>query len=99
MRPETRFKVRVLRELRGRGAWAFKVQLRALRGIPDVIGCWQGYFFALELKTEDEEPDPLQRRVMHLIRKAGGKAEIAKPSNYLKIINEWDKQIHSQLSK
>jgi hypothetical protein len=85
--PETNFKVRALTKLNHRG-WFFKTQQRALKGIPDLIGCVNGYFVALELKTDKGEADKLQKAILSQIRKNGGYAEIMTPSNMNKIIEE-----------
>lgn len=43
-------------------------------GIPDVVGCWAGRFFAIECKAEGKlnNTTALQERELELIREAGG---------------------------
>lgn len=43
-------------------------------GIPDVVGCWAGRFFAIECKAEGKlnNTTALQARELELIREAGG---------------------------
>lgn len=43
-------------------------------GIPDVVGCWAGRFFAVECKAEGKlnNTTALQERELELIRDAGG---------------------------
>lgn len=43
-------------------------------GIPDVVGCWAGRFFAVECKAEGKltNTTALQERELELIREAGG---------------------------
>lgn len=43
-------------------------------GIPDVVGCWKGRFFAIECKAEGKlgNTTALQEREMEKIREAGG---------------------------
>ena len=49
--PEGKFQEKVLKHLRKQeGLYVFKKEAHAIRGIPDIIGCWNGRFFALELK-------------------------------------------------
>lgn len=43
-------------------------------GIPDIIGCYKGRFFGVELKIGDNYPSPLQRKTLREIREAGGMA-------------------------
>ena len=87
---ETRFKRRVLKKLRERGAWVEKIQQRAIRGTPDLLGCWAGRFFALELKaSESEKADPLQKHKLEEIREAGGLADTVHPKNLEEVIDRW----------
>lgn len=66
----------------------FTKEAAAIRGIPDIIGCYQGTFFAWELKRSEAEARKktgrivLQRHVIGLIRKAGGIGEIVYPENF-----------------
>lgn len=45
-------------------------------GLPDIIGCYSGMLFALEVKLPGKEHTltPQQARVLERIRRAGGKA-------------------------
>lgn len=45
-------------------------------GIPDVVGSWDGRFFAIEVKAEGKGKNTtaLQDRELHLIRQSGGVA-------------------------
>lgn len=45
-------------------------------GIPDVVGCWEGRFFAIECKAEGKltNTTALQKREMEKVREAGGVA-------------------------
>lgn len=45
-------------------------------GVPDVVGCWRGKFFAVECKAEGkgDNPTALQRRELQTINDAGGVA-------------------------
>lgn len=59
------------------GLFCFKVHGSALMmvGLPDIIGCVEGYFFAFETKL-DTTPKKRQLWVQSLIRRAGGLSEI-----------------------
>jgi penicillin-binding protein-related factor A (putative recombinase) len=65
----------------------FVKEALALRGIPDIIGCYQGRFFAWELKRSKKEAQKktgrivLQRHILKIIRKAGGIGEVVHPDN------------------
>lgn len=54
----------------------------AIRGIPDLIICYKGKFFAWELKREKKEASPLQKYNIANIRKADGQAEVVYPENF-----------------
>jgi hypothetical protein len=41
-------------------------------GVPDDIGCYQGYFVAVEYKAKGGKPTALQLKNMDDIRKSGG---------------------------
>lgn len=52
--------------------WCYKASDKWISGLPDVMGCFLGSFFAIELKRPGEKPRPLQDYVMNSIKKAGG---------------------------
>jgi hypothetical protein len=54
--------------------WFFKVHggLFQMAGIPDIIGCYSGRFFALEVKTATGKTTRLQELCLSKIRDAGG---------------------------
>lgn len=89
MQPETKFKIQVQARLKQMpGCWYFKVNQRALRGIPDIVGCYRGNFFALELKVGKNKVDPLQSHVLDLITESGGFAAVVYPDNLDKVLWE-----------
>ena len=47
------------------------------RGIPDIIGCYNGLFVAIEVKRPGEKPRKIQEYTMQLLRKAGAKTCVA----------------------
>ncbi len=84
---ETLFKERFRKKLdKLPHCWCFKVQLIALRGIPDIIMCLNGHFIALELKVDDDEPSRLQGWVIQKIIKAGGLALPVTPKTEEKVL-------------
>jgi len=46
-------------------------------GIPDIVGCYKGRFFAIEVKREGGKIRPWQTRTREIIKLAGGIAIIA----------------------
>ena len=55
-------------------------------GIPDIIGCYHGRFFALELKAEKGKPSELQLYNIKKINEAGGIALIVRSVNDVKAV-------------
>lgn len=47
-------------------------------GLPDIIGCCDGNFFAIELKTLDGEVSKLQEIILKKINRTGGTAIVAR---------------------
>ena len=83
MQPETKFKLKVQKELKAMNSvWIVKTQAVALRGIPDILGCINGFFFALELKSKNMRPTKLQEYNLNLIAMAYGLAVVAYPENW-----------------
>ena len=84
---ESRRSRQIMVALRARGCFCFKVHGSALMmaGLPDIIGCYQGLFFAFETKLDPHTtPSPRQRWVMRLIRQAGGwAAQVTTPADAL----------------
>lgn len=46
-------------------------------GIPDIVGCYKGRFFGVELKMPQKYPSPLQRKTIRDILAAGGMGLVA----------------------
>lgn len=82
---ETNFKERVCRDLKSLGTecWFVKTQFVAKRGIPDIIGCINGVFFALELKaTKKSIIAPLQLWTLECISASRGIGFVVYPENW-----------------
>lgn len=65
----------VSKELRSRGAYFVK---QDGSGVPDVLCCYGGRFFAFELKTLTGRASPLQVRSLARVKEAGGVAAIVR---------------------
>lgn len=72
----------------------FTKEALSIRGIPDLIGCYKGRFFALELKRSKKEAEKtsgrivLQKHTLGLINKAGGIGRIVHPDNWEEVLEE-----------
>ena len=92
MKEETQFAIRVDRRLKSLpDCWFCNIQQVAIRGIPDRIGCINGRFFALELKTGPKaKRAKLQEYVIEKINEAGGFARFVYPENLEHTITEME---------
>ena len=76
------------------GCYHFTKEALAIRGIPDIIGCYKGRFFAMELKRSEKEASKrtgrivLQRYTLRLIQKAGGFGWMVHPDNLESVLEE-----------
>lgn len=62
--------------------FCYKAQATSRRGIPDIVGCVNGVFFALELKRKGGKVAPIQRYTLDEITKAGGIALVVDEDNW-----------------
>lgn len=99
--PEAIFQQKVLSRLKKiEGLWVFTKEAKSLRGLPDIIGCYNGVFFGWELKKSASEARKttgrivLQRYTLKLIQRAGGIGEIVYPSNLDQKIEELHQAAH-----
>jgi hypothetical protein len=80
--PEARLSRKIQQHLRETypGIFVFKVwgSEHQMAGLPDLLGCWCGRFFGLEVKMPEKRSDvsPRQRFVMRQIADAGGKVAV-----------------------
>lgn len=50
-------------------------------GVPDIVGCYKGYFFAIECKAGKGTTTALQDKNIKDIEKAGGKVIVVNETN------------------
>ena len=93
--PERKVKEKVVTVLKQHGAYYFFPATYGLgrAGIPDIIGCLDGYFIAIECKAGKGTTTALQERELNRILNAGGYALVVneKNINQLQEITEWIK--------
>lgn len=72
--PESYHKEDIKKFLATIDCWHFSPFMKGFgkNGVPDIVGCYQGRFFSIEVKREGSKPTPIQERRMAEIRKAGG---------------------------
>ena len=83
MTPESKVKKRVAELLKKYNAYYFFPAMGAFgrAGVPDIVGCYRGYFFAVECKAGAGKTTALQEAEIDKIRKAGGKAFVINEHN------------------
>lgn len=81
---EADFKTELCDALRRMGAWVHRTQTggSGRAGTPDLLVCYRGRFFGLEVKKDDKgRVTPWQDRELEAIRRAGGTAMVIRPGN------------------
>lgn len=83
MTPEGKVKAKVKKILAALGCYYFSPQsgIYGRSGIPDIIGCHNGKFFAIECKAGDNKPTALQEREIGTIMGCGGLALVVNETN------------------
>lgn len=92
---ESQFQAKVIRFLKDQGAYVIKMWgggrfTRA--GVPDIIACINGYFIAIELKTETGRVSKLQEYNIDRIRESGGVAIVLRPDKFEEF-KSWIKEV------
>lgn len=91
---EVALKNKVIKRLRKvPDLWFFKCSDKFQSGIPDIIGCYHGRMFALELKSEFGKLTKLQEHTLHTLMTAGALTAVIRNTDELsefikEIINE-----------
>lgn len=75
---ESRLRTLIIKALRAYGGTWFVTHADGYTevGIPDIVGCYHGTFFAFEVKLPGKQHTlkPWQARVIHRINQSGGRA-------------------------
>jgi hypothetical protein len=81
--PESKVKARVKKILDTYNAYYFMPigGPYSRPGIPDIVGCYNGVYFAIECKAGKGKTTALQDRELSLISKAGGIAIVVNENN------------------
>ena len=77
----------IIKALRGRGGYVVN-QTAAEAGVPDLLVCYEGRFYGLEVKQPKRYPTPLQRHHLELIEQSGGiSAVVRSVSDALEVLD------------
>ena len=83
--PEYIFQRKVLKWIRSlQDVWVIKTREINTRGIPDILACITGDFYALEIKAYKKKPTKLQANELKKIENAGGFSYVLYPENFEK---------------
>lgn len=83
MTPEKKVKQKVVKALKELGCYYFYPVTGGFggSGVPDIVGCYYGRFFAIECKAGRNKPTPLQLKNLQEIIEAGGIAMVINEDN------------------
>jgi Holliday junction resolvase len=81
--PEAKVKARVVKQLKEMGVYHFSPVTGGFgrSGVPDIVGCMNGQFFALECKAGRGMTTALQEKNIEFIRENGGFAMVVNENN------------------
>jgi len=90
--PETLLVNKIIKALKERGGYWLKVHGSPFqkRGVPDIVGCYEGYFIAFEVKLPGGSYDATELQLKNIrdILNANGMATVVRSvEEALKIIN------------
>lgn len=81
--PEAKVKKKVVDQLKALGAYFFYPVTGGYgaSGVPDIVGCYKGKFFAIECKAGKNKPTPLQQKNIDAIAAQGGAVWVVNEEN------------------
>lgn len=76
---ESAIQRKIIKYLEQEGAYVVKVVSANKSGVPDIIGCFEGLFFAIEVKTPETKGNisPLQEHNINKVEESFGTAIVA----------------------
>lgn len=79
MTPHGKLREEITDYLTSIGAWWYATNSQGYgrKGIPDVVGCYRGRFFAIEVKVAPDTPSPWQKRELAAITLSKGATLVA----------------------
>lgn len=88
--PEVKVKRKVVAQLKALGCYYFYPVTGGYggSGVPDIVGCYKGKFFAIECKAGKNKPTPLQEKNIDAIAKQGGAVCVVNEDN-VQGVTQW----------
>ena len=94
MTPEGKVKEKVKRLLKQYGAyWHMPVQNGMGAPSLDFVGCFKGWYYAVETKAGNKGPTPRQEATIHQMELAGGKCFVVNEVSGLDELERWLKGV------
>ena len=89
MTPEKKVKQAVVKQLKELGAYYFYPVTGGYgaSGVPDIVGCYYGRFFAFECKAGSNKPTPLQQKNIDQIKDMKGIVAVINETNQDQVRN------------
>lgn len=89
MTPEKKVKTAVVKQLKELGAYYFFPATGGYgsSGVPDIVGCYHGRFFAFECKAGKNKPTALQQKNIDAIAEARGIVAVINEDNQTEVRN------------
>lgn len=90
MTPEAKVKKRVVAQLKTLGVYFFYPVTGGYgsSGVPDIVGCVRGKFFAIECKAGGNQPTALQQKNIDAIRNQAGAVIVINEDN-VEMVTAW----------
>jgi Holliday junction resolvase len=90
MTPEVKVKRVVVAQLKALGAYYFYPVTGGYgaSGVPDIVGCYQGKFFAIECKAGSNKPTALQQKNIDAIAAQNGMVKVINETN-MNEVTKW----------
>jgi len=89
---EKTLQAKIIKYMRSEGAWIVKYPGGAYAevGVPDLVGCFKGRFFAFEVKVGNNYASEMQKHQIGLIQSSGGYAFIVySMKKVMEIVKGW----------
>lgn len=87
---ERDFQKKVVEYLKGRDCYFFKVIVSNKKGTPDLVGCYNGFFFGIECKARNGKISTLQLKAHENIQEQGGRCLVLfENENFKQVLDSW----------
>jgi len=81
---EQKLQAKILKYMTAKGAYTVKVITASKAGVPDIVMCYEGRFYGIEVKIGNNKPSGLQIANLKKIEECGGIAILAYSLNDVK---------------